>query len=426
VTFADLNRDDVRRWFQHQQLLVFVAVALFVVFSAVGVDTRLRTIMVFFLCVGNLMFPVMSHLERYYVDRPFPFNWLVHIPLLTTVSIAVNAVATGIACWLLLPSAIRAGRSPAADFRIGTLITIIVGVVIYLYHDLTATLDMQNRALQQAVRTGEARLGEQERELQTAREIQLGLIPTQIPQLDKLQITASWEPARIVGGDYFDVIKLNPHRMAICIADVVGKGIAAALLMANVQAGVKAFATENASPSDVCERLNRVMWSNLAPEKFVTLFYCVIDTEAATLSYCNAGHWYPLLARSTGEIERCREGGTVLGVWPDSRYDGATVRFRPGDRILLFTDGITEATNASGEEYGDGRLCQQLASNPGSKITALHSALMNEVAEFCGREFVDDATLVLISFAASSDASTATVLQMELPDPRIAPAAEVS
>jgi sigma-B regulation protein RsbU (phosphoserine phosphatase) len=409
MSVVGLNRNGIRRWFQRQQLYVFVAVALFALFSALHVQTRVWTILVFSLCIGNVMFPVMSYLGRYYAGRAFPFNWFVYIPLLAVVSFASTALATGIVYRLLLTPASRAEESASTDLRIGTLISIIVGVVMYLYHNMRSTLEMQNISLQQAVRTGEARLVEQERELQTAREIQAGLVPMHIPQLDKLQITASWQPARIVGGDYFDVIKLSEQRMAICIADVVGKGIAAALLMANVQAAVKAFATENASPSDVCERLNRVLCSNLAPGKFVTFFYCVIDTEAATLCYCNAGHCYPLLARSTGQIELCRQGGTVLGVLPESKYESATVRLEPGDRILLFTDGITEATNMSGEEYGDGRLRQRLAESSGSKVATLHSTLMEEAAEFCGRDFMDDATLVLVSFAASREANLATV-----------------
>lgn len=409
MSVVDWNRDEIRGWFQRQQLYVFVAVAVFAVFSALQVQTRVWTILVFCLCIGNVMFPVMNYLGRYYDKLGFPYNWLVYIPLLAVVSFASTALATGIVYWLLLTPTGRAEESPSADLRIGTLISVIVAVVMYLYYNMKTTLEMRNVSLQQAVRTGEARLEEQERELQTAREIQAGLVPMQLPQLDKLQITASWQPARVVGGDYFDVIKLSEQRMAICIADVVGKGIAAALLMANVQAAVKAFATENAGPAEVCERLNRVLCSNLAPGKFVTFFYCVIDTEADTLCYCNAGHCYPLLARSSNQIELCRQGGMVLGLFPDSKYESATVRLEPGDRLLLFTDGITEATNKSGEEYGDGRLRQRLAESSGSKVATLHSTLMEEAAEFCGRDFMDDATLVLIAFAGSREANPATI-----------------
>jgi hypothetical protein len=211
-----------------------------------------------------------------------------------------------------------------------------------MYGNMKDTLQTQNIRLQQAVRTGEARLEQQDKDLAIAREIQAGLIPSQIPQLDELRIAASWQPARAVGGDYFDVIKLGEQRIAVCIADVVGKGIAAALLMANVQAGVKAFAAENTHPSEMCERLNRVLCSNLAPGKFVTFFWCVIDTGARTLSYCNAGHCLPLLSRATGKVEVCGEGGIVLGIFPDSIYETAIIQFEPGDKMLLFTDGITK------------------------------------------------------------------------------------
>jgi sigma-B regulation protein RsbU (phosphoserine phosphatase) len=278
------------------------------------------------------------------------------------------------------------------------MVTVIIGIGYYVYRNMRATLQTQNVKLQQAVRTGEARLEQQEKQLETAREIQAGLIPKHIPQLDGLQISASWQPARAVGGDYFDVIKLDDQRVAICIADVVGKGIAAALLMANVQAAARAFATDNALPSEICDRLNRVLCSNLAPGKFVTFVCCIVDTKAGTLTYSNAGHCFPLLARPAGEVAICAEGGLVLGVMHDSKYVDSVVSLEARDKLLLFTDGITEATNSIGEEFGEARLQKALSALADSDVDAIHSKLMQEVTMFCDGNFVDDATLVLLAY----------------------------
>jgi phosphoserine phosphatase RsbU/P len=404
-----LSRRDLRKFFQQQQLYVFVAVAVFALFTALRLTTRLWSVLVFSLCVGNLAVPVMSRFERYYTRRAFPFNWLIFIPLLGLVSMGSVAVATAVLYWLVLPRSARTDENISSDFLVGTLITTIIGIVIRIYYDMRTKLEKQNVALQQAVQTGTARLEQQEKELETAREIQAGLIPKQIPQFGNLRIVASWQPARAVGGDYFDVIQLNETRVAICIADVAGKGIAAALLMANVQAAVKAFATADAPPSEVCERLNRVLCSNLAAGKFVTLLYCVVDTVARTLTYSNAGHCFPLLARSTGEIVICTDGGVVLGVIPESKYSDWVVHLKAGDKLLLFTDGIPEAMNRSAEEFGESRLKQVLTDHLDGDIEAIHSRLMQDVSRFCEGNFADDATLVLLSYAGiQNDAAKAS------------------
>jgi sigma-B regulation protein RsbU (phosphoserine phosphatase) len=298
--------------------------------------------------------------------------------------------------------ALRTRANMTADVRLGTVVTFIVGIAYQLYSSMKIGLESQNVVLQEAVQTGTSQLEQQGKELETAREIQARLIPTKIPQFSNLEIVGSYQPARTVGGDYFDVIKFTDTRVAVCVADVVGKGIAAALLMANVQAAVKAFATENAAPSEICVQLNRVLCSNLAPDKFVTFFYCVIDTAARTLSYSNAGHCFPLLHRSPGEVEILGEGGIVLGIFPDANYFDVVVRLDPGNRMLLFTDGITEATNPGGEEYGEARLRQGLDGDSSSDTAAMHRKLMQEVSDFCLDNFADDATLVLISFLPSA------------------------
>lgn len=397
-----MTRSTVRDFFQQQQVLVFAAVAVFAVLSVLKISTHLWANVVFALCIGNLMFPIMKRLGRYYSRLAFPLNWVVGLLVLAVVSLGTVIVATGIIYTSFMQHAMRTPSNVTADVRLGTLVTFIVGVLYQVYASMKSKLESQNVVLQAAVQTGILQLEQQEKELETAREIQARLIPAQIPQLRDLEVIGSYQPARLVGGDYFDVLKFTDTSMAVCVADVVGKGIAAALLMANVQAVVRAFAAQTVEPSEICSQLNRVLCSNLAPDKFVTFFYCVIDTSAKTLRYSNAGHCFPLLQRSRGDVEVLSDGGIVLGIFPDAKYLDVAVHLDPGNKLLLFTDGITEATNTRGEEYGEDRLRRELDDDPSGETATLHHKLMQDVSEFCQGNFADDATLVLISFLTSA------------------------
>jgi sigma-B regulation protein RsbU (phosphoserine phosphatase) len=398
--FTKVTRSDIRGFFQQQQVLVFSAVAAFALLSVLKVSTHLWSTLVFALCIGNLMFPIMNRLSRYYSRLAFPLNWIVGLIALASVSLGTVIIATGVIYRFLMEPATRTAANAVADVRVGTVIAFIVGVLYQLYFGMKTRLESQNVVLQKAVETGTSQLAEQEKELETAREIQARLIPSQIPQLPGLEIVGSYQPARAVGGDYFDVIKFSE---TVCIADVVGKGFAAALLMANVQAAVKAFSSENVVPSEICSRLNRVLCSNLAPDKFVTFFYCIIDTAERTLRYSNAGHCFPLLHRLQGDVRILGDGGIVLGIFPDSKYWDVAVPLKPGNKILLFTDGITEATNPQGEEYGEHRLRLALDGDVSRDSAAMHRNLMQSVSDFCRSDFADDATLVLISFQPSAN-----------------------
>jgi serine phosphatase RsbU (regulator of sigma subunit) len=398
------NRFDVTRFFRQQQLYVFVGVALFAVISVLRMSTHLWTVLIYSLCIGNVAVPIVSRFERYYARLAFPFNWLLFLPVLGVAGLFSATVAAIVIYGLVLDPSLRTPDKISTDIQLGALVTVIIGIGYRIYRNMRVTLETRNVTLQHALQTGEAKLERQEKELETAREIQTRLIPRELPQFDNLHISASWQPAQAVGGDYFDVIKLNDHRVAICIADVVGKGIAAALLMANVQSAVRAFATENARPSEICDRLNRVLCSNLAPGKFVTFLYCIVDTRSATLTYSNAGHCFPLFARAAGTVVALPEGGLVLGVRPETRYVDSVVSLESRDSLLLFTDGITEAPNSTGEEFGETRLRTSLAALVNSDVEDVHSKLMEEVAQFCGGNFADDATVVLLSFKRTESA----------------------
>jgi len=240
-------------------------------------------------------------------------------------------------------------------------------------------------------------LRKQAQEYEEAREIQERLLPKQIPQMPGLEISGGWRPARIVGGDYFDVFKLAEGKLGLCIGDVSGKGMPAALLMSNLQAVVKALATDDTLPETLMAKANRVMWRNTTEDKFITLFYGLVDLERRILQFTNAGHNAPVLTRQDGTQVRLQEGGLIVGAFQDSAYGHGQIDLRPGDRLVMFTDGITEAANGEEEEFGDRRLVEACLSGRQLSAEALHHSLFDTVAEFCDGEFEDDATVVVVA-----------------------------
>ena len=244
------------------------------------------------------------------------------------------------------------------------------------------------------------RLQLEQRELEEARRIQRKLLPSSLPQFDGWELASSWQPALGVGGDCFDALELGPTRLALCIADVVGKGIPAALLMSNLQAAVRAFATAATEPRELCAQVNRILCGHIAEGRFISFWYCVIDTETGELTYSNAGHYHPVLVRSDGRAERLGVGGAVLGVFPDSKYEQDRATLGTGDRLVLFTDGITEARAAdktTDEEFGEERLVQLTIDHRECSAPALQARLTDAVNCFTGGHFDDDATLIIMA-----------------------------
>jgi uncharacterized protein YndB with AHSA1/START domain len=252
-------------------------------------------------------------------------------------------------------------------------------------------------ARQFGIETPTARLRKQAQEYEEAREIQQALMPKEIPQMPGLEISASWRPARIVGGDYFDVFKFGASRLGLCIADVSGKGMPAALLMSNLQAVVKARAAENSSPKELVENVNRMMSRNTTEAKFITLFYGLVDVDRKTLQYANAGHNAPVLTREDGVQVRLEQGGLIVGAFQESVYDQGEIDLRPGDRLVMFTDGLSEAVDGNGEEFGEERLAEASRCNRQLSAEALHRCLLDRVTDFCGGEFEDDATVLVVA-----------------------------
>jgi serine phosphatase RsbU (regulator of sigma subunit) len=252
-------------------------------------------------------------------------------------------------------------------------------------------------AEQTAVGINDVRLRKQEQEFEQAREIQEGLLPKEIPQLPGYHISGAWHPARAVGGDYFDVFRLGENKLAFCIGDVAGKGTSAALLMSNLQATVKAFAGDRVSPKELCKKVNAAICNNTAADRFITFFYGVLEAEKNNIVYTNAGHNPPILLRAEGTVIRLDQGGLVLGIFPDCEYQEGEMHLSAGDRLLLFTDGLVEATRTEEGEFGEGRLVRQLVENHQLGALGLQEKLMATVREFCHGDFDDDVTLVVLS-----------------------------
>lgn len=242
-----------------------------------------------------------------------------------------------------------------------------------------------------------SQLHRQEREIEEARAIQLGFLPKEIPQIAGYEIAGAWQPARIVGGDYYDVLGFGSDTLGLCIADVAGKGMPAALLMSNLQAAVRGIASPSLSPELLCGRLNSLICRSIASDRFITLFYAHLDGGSGQLCYANAGHNAPIIAHRDGTHDRLDEGGGVLGIFQSQNYVKGTHTLAPGDRVLLFTDGVTESCNVDGEEFGDARLIGLLEENHGATAEELQKTILDAVGQFCGGNWQDDATLIAIA-----------------------------
>jgi len=227
------------------------------------------------------------------------------------------------------------------------------------------------------------------------RDVQQGLLPKTMPSIPGCELSGVCLAASTVGGDYFDAVKLADQQVALCVGDVAGKGVPAALLMANLQAAVHAYAESGIEPHALCQRVNRIICGNIAIDRFITFFYATVDVASHRLRYTNAGHNAPVLVRRDGSYERLETGGLVLGVNPKACYEQGELDLVAGDRLILFTDGVTEAVNAKGEEYGEQRLLHLLIENRRLGATVLRQTVVDSVKRFSGGRLKDDSTVVV-------------------------------
>ncbi len=252
-------------------------------------------------------------------------------------------------------------------------------------------------ALESHTREIEIELRNRTLEIEEAHLVQRGFLPREIPWIPGFEIAAAWRPARGVGGDSFDVLKLDDASCVLSVSDVAGKGVPAALLMSNLQAMVRGFSSPRTRPRDFCAEISRALRGSLAADRFVTCFYGLLDAPARRLVYTNAGHNPPLLVHADGSWSRLDAGGSVLGIDAGSEFTDAEVTFTSGDRLLLFTDGVTESTDAAGEEFGESRLLALAVEHRALPAAALHQRVLDALVAFNGEHFEDDMTLIVLA-----------------------------
>jgi sigma-B regulation protein RsbU (phosphoserine phosphatase) len=236
-----------------------------------------------------------------------------------------------------------------------------------------------------------------EKDLELARSIQKNLLPNKIPKLKNFEIAAFNESARQVGGDYYDVIKLNDEKTLVAIADVSGKGVQAALMMANLQAFLKSISKQNIALDEATNLINDLVSENTMMGNFITFFWAVLNEKEKKVTFVNAGHNPPLLIRN-GEIKKMKKGGMILGVMETTiPYEATNIIVEPKDAIILFTDGVTEAMNTLNQEYTDERLEELAKLNSSKSADELLKVIRHDVLEFTqNAEQSDDLTALVI------------------------------
>ena len=247
------------------------------------------------------------------------------------------------------------------------------------------------------------------RDLEIAREIQNWLVPDAPPSADSVDIAFMTQPANTVSGDYYDAFFRPPNsaespsqKLLLVVADVAGKGIPAALLMGTFQATLRTLAEEPLALPGLVDRLNaRACDSSSGGRRFTTAFVAELDTSTGALSYVNAGHNPPLLRRASGELTRLEPGGLPLGIRAESSYEFGAATLQEGDLLLVYTDGVVEAEDARGQEYGDRRLAAWLQAAPAASAAEHLERLMSSIAAFVGptRQH-DDITCVVLRVPA--------------------------
>jgi putative ABC transport system permease protein len=249
------------------------------------------------------------------------------------------------------------------------------------------------------------RVVEQERlrrELMLAAEVQKRLFPERLPETASIQLAGICMPARGVGGDYYDFLDLGHHQIGIALADVAGKGIAAALLMSVVQASLRSLAASNGtSLAELTSKLSRLLHRSTAANSYATFFYAQVDEERRTLRYVNAGHNPPFLLHRNGEspagIEELAQGGMIIGMFAQASYEEAEVDLRPGDVLIVYSDGVTEAHDPSDDEFGEDRLKDLLRRTAHLEINEMSSRILAELkAWMADAAQYDDLTFVLM------------------------------
>jgi sigma-B regulation protein RsbU (phosphoserine phosphatase) len=380
--------------------LLFLAISLGV--SAIQYlllhDASLVSTVLYTFFSGNIVTILLALCGPLFEDQPFPRDWIIYTAFLIPIAIIAGA-GGGVLNRLVLGRSLHTlSNWKTGDIPYASLISAVIGLIMHSFASNRARLQAANSQLAQQVQYGQQALEAQASDLKDAFEIQSSLLPRTIPQIAGVEISCAWQPARTVSGDYFDVLVLSDTRIAFCLADVSGKGMSAALITANLQATLRAFAPDEPSPARLCQRLNQALCASLPTGRFVTLVYGILDRRRMTLTYELAGHNPPILLRgplNNQEVILLQGTGPVLGILPIATFSDQTIHLQPGDRLLLSTDGVTEAFSPEGEEFGEDRLIAA-ANRAAPTAHAIRTEVMAAVTTFAKGNFHDDASLLIV------------------------------
>ena len=243
-----------------------------------------------------------------------------------------------------------------------------------------------------------------EQELQVARRIQQASLPKEVPSLEGWQIAPYYQPAREVGGDFYDFHLLSGGHLGLVVGDATGKGMPAALVMSTTLGMLQlaAEALETSSPGEILARVNETLLTRIPPNMFVTCFYCILDSESGSLLYANAGHDLPYVRRCSGECEELRARGMPLGLMPGMSYEQKEIELDAGEAALFYSDGLVEAHDLKGEMFGFPRL-RELVSEHAARERSLGNFLLEELYSFVGEDWEqeDDITLLTLKRCAT-------------------------
>jgi serine phosphatase RsbU (regulator of sigma subunit)/catechol 2,3-dioxygenase-like lactoylglutathione lyase family enzyme len=260
------------------------------------------------------------------------------------------------------------------------------------FDDVSRALEEQRHAVAEKLEA-ERRAAQ---ELEIARMVQARLFPQTLPPGGTLDYAGICVQARHVGGDYYDFLNLGQERLGLVVGDIAGKGIAAALLMANLQANLRSqCATALEHPQRFLESVNQLFFENTIESAYATLFFAEYDTRARRLRYANCGHLPGLILRSDNTLDRLASTCTVLGLFDNWECSIGENSLFPGDTLVLYTDGVTESFNDQGEEFGEGKLVESLRRHRGQGPRALMNSILDDVKQFSPHEQHDDITLVV-------------------------------
>ena len=255
------------------------------------------------------------------------------------------------------------------------------------FEDLKVTIDrtLRHMAEWKDALSSRDKLVALQNELDVASKIQQSILPTESPQTNAYQVSANMEPARNVGGDFFDILRLENGRIGLAVADVSDKGVPAALFMMSSRTLLKGAAIGKSAPGEVLQEVNNLLTEDNESAMFVTVLYAVYDSSSGKITYASGGHNAPLIVRADGSSDLLPlTGGIALGLAPDLEYGQTAVTLEPGDIVILYTDGVTEAMNADGEEFGIDPLRKIFAESPPKSAEEANMTVFEAVSAFAG------------------------------------------